>query len=571
MATYQITAPDGKKYELEGPEGATREDLLAQLPKEDRGMNWPRMGAEVLGGIVGGFGGAAGGPLGAIAGAGLGAESGGQMYDLSNKYIGGGQPEETGLLGAAKNVGVNMLGQKIGGDVLNYAGKQVSKMLKPGANRMMGGEAMDVSNAFANANIPGPSAGTASGNRFLQTMEEALAKAPGSANFMRQYSDDVLRQSGEEASRIAQLAGGRRMTTQGAGDVLAGGAKGAQGRFGVRRNALEDALVNKIGKTTPVSMEGSRGLLEQMAGEKALAPGARKFMGPAISESKGILGITKDLPEGVESLPYDAVRQARTHLGGKLEMPKVAGGYVGLEGQQGKRVYGGLLDDLTNVAKEQGALQQSRILDRYTRYYNNVDKPTLETLIKRDDKAYKWMMEGSKDSGKRIAKVRNNVTPNQWNDVVSTTIDRMGMATPGKQNMGGDVFSPDTFLTRWNSLSPEAKTSMFGGSRYKETRAALDNLGKVIEALKDSATARNFSNTAPVASALNVVSNPLTALTMGSAAIPQNMLARQMVNPKFVNWLARGAVIPKTDINALKVHAARIPTLIGAEMLEDNE
>ena len=181
------------------------------------------------------------------------------------------------------------------------------------------------------------------------------------------------------------------------------------------------------------------------------------------------------------------------------------------------------------------------------------------------------MMEGSKDTGARINKVRNNVTPNEWNDVVSTTIDRMGLATPGKQNAAGDMFSPDTFLTNWSKLSPEAKSSMFGGRRYVETRASLDSLVKVTEALKDSATAKNFSNTAPVASALSVLSNPLTAMTMGTAAVPQNLLARQMVNPTFVNWLAKGAKIPKTDINALKVHAARIPTLVGADILENDE
>lgn len=569
MATYQITSPDGKTYELEGPEGATQEELIAQIPKEEKGINWPRMGAEFLGGIVGGFGGAPGGPLGAIAGAGLGAEGGGQMYDLSEKYIGGGDPEPTGLMGAAKNVGVNMLGQKIGGDVINYGGRQISKMLNPAANRLMGGGAPETITAFQNAGLRNPSAGMVSGNRWLQSMEEGLSKAPGSANYMREYTDSMLAGMGDEASRIAQLSGGRRLSQQGAGDVLSGGAGGSMARFGERRGLLEDALVSRIGKDTPVDMGGTRGLMETLQADKAVAPGARRFMDPAIGESKKILEVTEDLPLGISDLPYEAVRQARTDLGGRLETPSVAGGYVGLEGQQAKKVYGALLDDLNVAAKEQGALQQSRILDRYTRYYNRVDKPTLEMLIKRDDKAYKWMMEGSKDSGARIAKVRNNVTSGEWDDVVSTTIDRMGSATPGAQNMSGDLFSPNTFVTNWNKLAPEAKSSMFGGKKYKELRASLDNLGKVAEVVKDSGAVRNYSNTAAISGVLNALSNPVTAMSLGTAVIPQRIIAKNMTNPVFVNWLARGAKIDPADMNALSVHMARMPTLIGYELTQD--
>lgn len=568
---YSITSPDGQEYEIEGPANATNAQLIEQIQKsqeQDKGINWPRMGAEVLGGIAGGAAGMPAGPMGVLAGGGLGAEAGGQMYDLSNKFIGGAK-DSRGLLDkgvdAAKNVGVNMIGQKVGGDVINWGGKQLSNLLKPGANRMMGGQAPDVINSFANANIRGPSAGTASGNRFLQTMEAALNNAPGSANYMRQYTDDVLKQSGDEASRIAQLAGGQRLSPQGASDTLAGGAKDAMRRFVNRRQGLGDELMSAVGRDTPIPTQNTQGLLSTMQAEKAAAPGMRSFMNKPIAETRGLLETTKDLPMGKDAIPYEAVRQARTNIGSKLETPNVPGAYIGLEGQQAKRVYGGLLEDLNAAATDAGKGYESRVLDRYTRYYNNVDKPTLEKLIDRDDKAYKWMMEGSKDSGARIAKARNNVTSKEWDDVVSTTVDRMGLATPGTQNEAGDLFSPNTFLTNWNKLSKEAKANMFSGKRYAGTREALDNLVDVTAALKDSATAKNFSNTAPVTSALNAISNPLTALTLGTAAVPQHLLAKQMTNPVFVNWLAKGAKIAPTNLNALKVHAAKIPTLIGAE------
>jgi len=35
MATYQITAPSGKTYRVNGPPGASREDLIRQIKKQE--------------------------------------------------------------------------------------------------------------------------------------------------------------------------------------------------------------------------------------------------------------------------------------------------------------------------------------------------------------------------------------------------------------------------------------------------------------------------------------------------------------------------------------------------------
>jgi hypothetical protein len=145
----------------------------------------------------------------------------------------------------------------------------------------------------------------------------------------------------------------------------------------------------------------------------------------------------------------------------------------------------------------------------------------------------------------------------------------MGAATPGAQNISGDMFSPNTFVTNWNKLAPEAKSSMFGGKKYKELRAALDNLGEVAEVVKDSGAVRNYSNTAAISGVLNALSNPVTAMSLGTAVIPQRIIAKNMTNPSFVNWLARGAKIDPADMTALSVHLARMPTLIGYDLAQN--
>lgn len=95
---------------------------------------------------------------------------------------------------------------------------------------------------------------------------------------------------------------------------------------------------------------------------------------------------------------------------------------------------------------------------------------------------------------------------------------RAGIATPellGRESVkdivGGSIddvsnFSPQTFITQYNTLSDEAKDILFKGGRYEDLVPELDNLVAVINEVKE-ATVRgaNPSQTAKGVYALGIL------------------------------------------------------------------
>jgi len=575
MAVYELSAGSGKYYddvskefggkELLGKGAQPEVSQPAAQPEEGawyEDVNWPRVGSEVLGGLIGGAAALPTGPAGILIGAGLGAEAGGQISDIGQRELGGVDIEPTGLLGATTNVATNIAGQKAGG-LLQPAGAYVAGLMAPVKNRMFGGEAKDIVNQFANLGIGQPSAGMVTGNRWIQGVEEGLHKMPGSAKTMREYTESVLSGLGDAQSQMAAQVG-TSMSREGASDILTEGALEATKRFKGRRQELQDALVEKVGPDAMSPMTATQGIAESMTRQQAAAPGARKFMTPAIKEAQGIVGEQGEIP-------YSALREARTDLGARLEQPPIAGGYVGPAGASMRRVYGALKSDLDDMAKEYGEEHASNVLDRYTRYYSNISKPDLIKAVKRDDRAYKWLMEGTDQSGKRLGRMRNNLKSDEWDDIVATTVNRMGMAKPGTQNAAGDVFSPQSFMTEWNKLSPEAKNALFSGKKYTELRKSLNDLVGVSEAIKDMSYVKNPSGTAGMERVMEVLSSPTAMLSMLGMTMPQRVLAKKMVDPKFVNWLVDGAKVSPMNENAISAHMARLPAIVGREYLSEDQ
>jgi hypothetical protein len=435
--------------------------------------------------------------------------------------------------------------------------------MAPVKNRMFGGSAKEIRNQFANLGLGQPSAGMVTGNRWLQTLEEGAQKMPGSAGMMREYSENILRGLGDAQSEMAKKVGIAR-SREGASEVISEGAEDAMQRFGARREGIEGALIENIGPDTISPMTATQGAAESMARQQAAAPGARKFMTPAIKEAQGIVG-----EQG--GVPYAALREARTDLGSRLKVPVVAGGYVGKGEQAMRRVYGALKSDLDDMAKEYGEEHASNVLDRYTRYYSNINERDLIKAVKRDDTAYKWLMEGSEQTGKRLNRMRSNLKPEEWDDVVATTVNRLGLARPGGQNVAGDVFSPESFVTEWNKLAPEAKKALFSGEKYGELRDSLDDLAGVSDAIKELKYVKNPSGTAGIARAMELLSSPTAWLSLLGMTVPQRVIAKKMVDPKFVNWLVDGAKVSPMNENAISAHMARLPAIVGREYLSEDQ
>ncbi len=163
MPIYEISAPNGKTYEIEGPSGATdeqvRQKVLEQHPDAanpslmDQAASFAKQhGRELATGLGAGLGGISGGALGAmaggigalpggVAGAGLGAATGGQLFDVAEHYLGGTPTAPTGQrmaqlgkdvgFGATAEMGGQVAGHLIGAGI-GAAAPVVAKALKYG-------------------------------------------------------------------------------------------------------------------------------------------------------------------------------------------------------------------------------------------------------------------------------------------------------------------------------------------------------------------------------------------------------------------------------------------------------
>jgi len=166
-----------------------------------------------------------------------------------------------------------------------------------------------------------------------------------------------------------------------------------------------------------------------------------------------------------------------------------------------------------------------------------------------------------KDGGSRLRAIKANLNAAEWDIVAATTLNRMGLGTPGAQNVAGDLFRHTTFFTNWSKLAPEAKVALYGGTRYKALVKDLDRLTRTSAALKHLDEATNFSNTTTASEWVKLIKAPArmaaytaavgaTGLVFGgvgavAALAGPYVAAKVWTNPNFVKWMASASTVGK--------------------------
>jgi hypothetical protein len=134
----------------------------------------------------------------------------------------------------------------------------------------------------------------------------------------------------------------------------------------------------------------------------------------------------------------------------------------------------------------------------------------------------------------------------------------MGRAVSSGQNLEGNVFSTETFLTNWDKLGTEPKNLLFGkfGDSFKND---MNKIAKATDIMRrGSQQYRNPSGTAAknvqaytVGGAVTLaLSAPLALIPAAKTAIGLNLAARAMTNPKFVRALAKRYDAPTSALPA---------------------
>ena len=405
-----------------------------------------------------------------------------------------------------------------------------------------------------------PSAGQATGSGVIQGLETTIGRLPGSVSIMREKAISQQAEIGAKTKQIAEeLSRVKEPTIAGAGIQ-----RGVEDVFLPRARSVESGLYNNldtvIPKVKPVKASNTYSALEQLSRPIEGAPALSRnqlIMSQEIGALKGDL--ETDLLNAEGDIPFSALKGLRSKIGEKLSSVQLMSTVS--QGQY-KRIYGALTEDLRAAAEEAGpkAVNAFNRANKYTRaLHSRMER--LQSFISKNEpeKIFRAAFEGSDIGATRLRTVMQSIPEQEQKAVASSFISRMGRALPGQQDEAGDIFSTERFLTNWNRLSPEARTTLFGrfGDKYQrdmqkiaETAAKIREGSRVLA--NPSGTAVGGTQTMTYLATAGSLGAGKYGIVTGIAAVAigGNALGRAFINPKFVSWLARNSEIPTSAIPA---------------------
>lgn len=405
-----------------------------------------------------------------------------------------------------------------------------------------------------------PTVGQATEGRGSRAAEALLSRVPGGSGPIANKAEAQADEIGAGLDSIASGLSGKR-TAASAGQSVERGISGEGGfvdRFKARSRALYDDLDKHIKADSPVGLARTGAVLDQLSKPIPGATATSKALSnPKLASIQQ--AIKEDLAAGNGALPYEAVKALRTRVGEELadsalvsDMPRA----------QLKKLYGALTSDLEATAAA-GGPEATAALRRANQFYRS-GMGRLEVLERVVDKnggpeaVFKAATSGTKEGATTLRAVMQSLPKENQKDLAAAMVRRLGKAVSNKQGADGETFSTETFLTNWNNLSIEAKSTLFDrfGPRFKQD---MNRVAQVAANLrKGSKVFANPSGTsqgvAQVSAATALVMSVLTG-NLGTAggivagATAANGASRLMTNPKFVAWLAQTTRVPASALN----------------------
>lgn len=444
------------------------------------------------------------------------------------------------------------------------------------------------------AGVENPTLGLASGNNVLGGMETVLQTVPGSTGVFQRARDAAhagMQGAAVDAADLASLTSGR---------LAAGTAVQRDLRDFHQRRVVpaytrnNDLAEGAIGTNTPVTVHNSIDRAAQLSSPHPSAPETSGTMiQPRIAEWRrtlaadaggaparmGAAGMTYPAVPQV-GIPYGVVKALRSSIGDEAASLDVVGRPVQ---RQIRSMYGALSQDMENAAlmrdlqagpsnrlnspsSASGALTRANAAyssglareERTAPFANNpVPEAAFDALARTPAKALSTFQA-----------VKKSVTPATRGSVAATVIDELGTATPGANAHTGDTFSPATFLTNWNKLTPAGRRELFSG--FPNAAQAHAQVAAVAEAAdmmgRNSRHWANPSGTAASATNRSILAGlgigiPAAAVGLGSWAVPGAALgavagargaSSVMTDPRVVDWATRRTTRPsQADTGAL--------------------
>lgn len=445
-----------------------------------------------------------------------------------------------------------------------------------GAVRGRSGQGMQNTLADFQALGATPSVGQAAGPGWVQGMEGLLSKGPTSGGVLGRFAEDQADRIGAglkaKASNLSPNPG-----SENAGLAIERGMNVFKGDTNAVKRALYWAVDQQIPGTAPTPMANTQRVLQRLTTPN---PSARATTGDLIQPSMTRLrtNLEADLQANGGNLTYEALKRIRTDIGEQIGRSSPLNPSTDL--QELQKVYGALSEDMLAAAQNSGpaAVRAAARANNYTRNVAERNDLVQRILNKHGgpEKVYQAATSGTRDGATTLRAVMYSLPQDEQKAVSAAVIKRLGLATPGNQNVEGDVFSTSTFMRNWNDLSEEAKAVLFG--RYgKNFRESMNQVARVAHNIKEGAKVyANPSGSGDKVTAIAYWVGLLNALGSGhfrtaagvaAGGVGANATARALTSPIAVRWLAsqtnmpRGAAVPQAILLQKQAAAANDPEL----------
>lgn len=388
-----------------------------------------------------------------------------------------------------------------------------------------------------------PSAGMQ--GRGTAMVESGFEASPFSTGQIQRGRERVVSEM-EDVARGAAERAGVPTTVEAAGEAAQAGAKKFVSDFAKKSETLYNQVDRFIKPNDLIVAPNTTTALREIVQFAGDNPEIARQLG--LSKYQDLLQALGE--GGVDTaVPYQLVKELRTTFGEAIG--NMTGPLADMSQAKIKRLYGTLSQDMEQAAMASGP-DAFKAWQRANDYYRAGSQRIDDTLSKITDAdtgaaAYKrlenMLLEGNvKQSTKQIMQIKKSLPADDFNTFRSTLINNLGRAKAGAQTAEGDLFSPATFLTNYNKLTPTSRKIVFG-----ELEPELKKLASVVEMSKDAASQLNASRTAPALTT--------QAFLAGIGAFA--LSPAQMIGIYAANKAGAGVMTNKTFLKALNAAAKK--------------
>lgn len=388
--------------------------------------------------------------------------------------------------------------------------------------------------------------------------------------------------------RIASTIG-RVADDTGAGQAAQRGANQFISQSEAKAGELYDAI--PIPPTKLASLDNTRSALADLTQGLDSNPELSKL----VAENPRLRGyldaltpkdvrVEQTLPGGGKAQPFTAkqggelswqdLKRFRSIIGQIAGQPTLA---QDTAQQSFRRLYAALSDDIRATAQvdsPKSLAAFNRANSFYRARQGRIDNVLTHILgndfTKSPEGAFQQIQRWSRDGGDsaRVAQALRSLPDDEANSVRASLFSRLGNVPAGRQDISGEVFSPNDFATQWNKLDPRAKSVLFPGEDYRRN---IDDIARIADSMKRSQKFANTSLTAHAGNGIALITLALAGhpVEAGGVAATQYTLGKLLASPRFANWLASSARKPNAP--AALAHINRLTAVAAAEPTIANE